>query len=141
MSKPIAMHLDTAHGGTIKITLDQVIPPLPSPEPDTKYLKHIQIKSDMLTKFWGRETSIHAMVLLPVGFDEHPDAHYPVVVWQDHFEPKFRAPTPWRETPPGDFKNASEKFVQRWAYHFYNDWTGGICPHVILIVLNHADPF
>jgi hypothetical protein len=141
MSKPAAMHLDPAHGGAIKITLDAVIPPVPAPEPDTKYLKHIQIKSDMLTKFWGRDTSIGAMVLLPAGFDEHPDAHYPVVVWQDHFEPNFRVPAPWRENPPGGYKNASEKFVQRWAYRFYNDWTGGILPHVILVVLNHANPY
>ena len=141
MSTPVKMHLDPAHSGEIKLALDQVIPPLPAPEADTKYLKHIQIKSDMLTKFWGRDTSIQAMVLLPAGFDEHPDAHYPVVVWQDHFMPKLRVPTPWREVPPGDFKDATGKLIQRYAYRFYNDWTGGILPHVILVVLNHANPY
>ena len=58
------------------IVLDQVIPPIPDP-PDTKYVKHVRIQSELLTKFWGRPMFLGAHVLLPEGFDTHPDARYP----------------------------------------------------------------
>jgi hypothetical protein len=140
MSKPMKLHVD-ATTGVVKILLDSVVPPLPPAEPDSAYLKHIQIKSDLLTKFWGRDTSVGAMVLLPAGWAEHPDAKYPVVVWQDHFQAKFRAPAPWREQPPAADATGNAKFVQTWSYRFYQDWTNGVLPHVILVVLNHANPY
>jgi enterochelin esterase-like enzyme len=140
-SKPQKIHIDPAHGVTVKLELDSVIPPVPPSEPDTKYLKHLQIKSDLLTRFWARDASIGAMVLLPAGWDEHPDARYPVVVWQDHFQAKFRVPAPWREQPPAADATGSAKFVQTWSYRFYQDWTNGVLPHVILVVLDHANPY
>jgi hypothetical protein len=140
LSKPMKVHIDAA-SGVIRIVLDGVIPPLPPGEPDTSYLKHIQIKSDLLTKFWGRDTSVGAMVLLPAGWAEHPDAKYPVVVWQDHFQPRFRAPAPWREVPPDPKAQGAAKLLQTWGYRFYQDWANGVLPHVILVVLNHANPY
>lgn len=141
MSRPVKMHLDPAHGGVVKLTLDTTVPPLPPAEPDTKYLKHIQIKSEMLSKYWGRDVQIGAIVLLPAGWDEHPRAHYPLVVWQDHFQPKFRAITPWREKPPSPDAQGVDKLVQVWSYRFYQDWTNGVLPRVILITLDHANPY
>jgi len=141
MSAVVKMHLDAAGGGVVKLTLDQVVPPVDAAEADTKYLKHLQIKSAMLTKFWGRDTSIGAMVLLPAGWEQHPEAHYPVVVWQDHLQEKFRAPAPWREEPPSPDVKGSAKLVETYAYRFYQDWTNGVLPHVILVVLNHANPY
>ena len=34
---------------------------------DNKWVKHIRIQSDLLTKFWGRPTHLGAVVLLPEG--------------------------------------------------------------------------
>ena len=49
-----------------------------SPEPkDTKYIKHVRIQSELLTKFWGRPMYLGAIVLLPEGFDEHPERALP----------------------------------------------------------------
>jgi hypothetical protein len=141
MSAPVKMHVDAAKGGVLKLTLDQVIPPVAATNPDTKYLKHLEIKSAMLTKFWGRDVSIGAMVLLPEGWDKHPDAHYPVVVWQDHFQSNFRAPAAWREEPPPADATGFAKLYATYSYRFYQDWTNGVLPHVILVVLNHANPY
>src|SRR5262249_6002367 len=58
-------------GGTFNIVLDQEIPPIEPPK-DTKYVRHIQVRSQLLTKFWGRPMTIGAVVLVPEGFDEHP---------------------------------------------------------------------
>src|SRR5262245_51396658 len=57
----------------IEIVLDQVIPPIPAPK-DTKYIRHERIKSELLSKFWGRDMYLGAVLLLPAGFDEHKDA-------------------------------------------------------------------
>src|ERR1700761_1971365 len=49
-SKPARMHVDPA-SGTIRLTVDQVIPPVKEPA-DTEYVKHIKFKSELLSKFW-----------------------------------------------------------------------------------------
>jgi hypothetical protein len=141
MSAPVKMHLDGKNGGTAKLVLDAMIPALPPQEPDTKLLKHVQIKSEMLSRFWGRDVYVGAIVLLPEGWAEHASAKYPVVVWEDHFHENFRAPMPWREQPaPADAKGVA-KIVDGYAYKFYDDWTNGTMPHVILVMLNHANPY
>jgi hypothetical protein len=38
-----------------------------------------------------------AHVLLPEGFDSHPDAHYPLVIFHGHFPSDFDG---FREQPP-----------------------------------------
>src|SRR5277367_3785151 len=58
----------------IAVSLNEVIPPI-NPEPDTKYIRHIRIESKLLTKFWGRPVYLSAVVLVPEGFDAHPEAH------------------------------------------------------------------
>lgn len=134
-------HLDPANGGEIHMALDQQLPPAPPPDADSKYLKHIAIRSERLTKFWGRDIAVGAMVLLPEGWGDHPQAHYPVVIYEDHFQEHFRAPAPWRESPPDASATGAAKIRETYGYHFYSDWTGGVLPHVILVTLNHANPY
>jgi hypothetical protein len=64
-------------GGTISISLTDVIQPIPVPA-DTKYIRHIRIQSEALTKFWGRPMFVSAVVLVPEGFDDHPNARFPL---------------------------------------------------------------
>ena len=40
--------------GVVRIVLDKVIPPIPDP-PETTYVKHVKIRSERLSKFWGRD--------------------------------------------------------------------------------------
>ena len=94
-SKPVKMHVGP-HGTPIKLTLDQVVPPIPS-VPDTKYIRHIKIQSDLLTKFWGTPTYLSAVVLVPEGFDEHTQARFPLVIFHDHFVDGI---DDFRTTPP-----------------------------------------
>src|SRR6201999_586518 len=52
-SKPIPVHV--RHGGpVIALTLDQTIAPIPRTT-DTEFVKHIRIKSELLSKYWGRD--------------------------------------------------------------------------------------
>ena len=58
-------------GEKISIEMTEIIPPIDPPQ-DTKYIKHVKMKSEKLSKFWGRDIYLGANLLLPEGFDEHP---------------------------------------------------------------------
>ena len=73
-SKPQKITLTTG-GAAIPIALTEVIPSIAA-KPDTKYVRHIHIQSQLLTKFWGRPMELSAIVLVPEGFDEHPNARF-----------------------------------------------------------------
>ncbi|MEM6700274.1 MAG: alpha/beta hydrolase-fold protein, partial [Bacteroidota bacterium] len=106
------------------------------------------IKSKLLSDFWGRDMYLGAHVLLPKGFDEHPDVKYPLAIMHGHFPRDFGG---FRTTPPDpDLKpDYSERFklegynkiVQQEAYDFYKTWTGPDFPRVIAIKIQHANPF
>ncbi|HCB45983.1 MAG TPA: hypothetical protein DEP37_06120, partial [Algoriphagus sp.] len=64
-------------GENLSLTIDQEIPPVQEPE-DTEYIKHIKIKSELLSKFWGRDMYLGAHVLIPEGFDQNPNQYYPL---------------------------------------------------------------
>lgn len=146
-SRPVEMTLDPATSGAVRVTLDQIIPDIAPPR-DTKYVRHERIQSALLTKFWGRPMHIGASVLLPEGFDAHPNAKYPLFVYHNHFAPTI---TGWRETPPDpDLKpDYSDRFhlagynriQQEYAYQLYKDWTGPNFPRAIAIEIQHANPF
>jgi hypothetical protein len=137
-SKPQKIHIDPAKDGSVRISLTEAIAPLPDPK-DTKYIKHLKIQSELLTKFWGTPVSIGAIVLLPEGFDQHPEAHYPVIVYQSHFPRDFSLP--FRETPPTPDLKGRRRMVAEYSYALYQDWTSGRLPHVIIVELQHANPY
>ena len=132
---------------SMAITLDQVIPPLPTPA-DTKYVKHERILSERLSRFWGRPMHLGAHVLLPEGWDTHPDAKYPLFIYHGHFPADL---TNWRDTPPDpnlkpDFAarfnlSGYNRIQQEYAWQFYRDWTGPHFPRAIVIEIQHATPF
>jgi hypothetical protein len=145
-SVPTAVRLDAA-GPPVTITIDQVIPPIPDP-PATKYVRHERILSERLTKFWGRPMHLGAHVLVPEGFDEHPDARYPLVINHGHFPYTIDG---FRETPPDANMKCeySERFhldcynriQQEQAYQLFKDWTGPGFPRVLVVEIQHANPY
>jgi hypothetical protein len=131
----------------ISMILDQEIPPIDPPQ-DTKYIKHLKIQSQLLTKFWGRPAFLSANVLLPEGFDSHPNARYPLAIFEDHFNHDFDG---FRTEPPDpDLKpDYSERFhipgynriQQQEAFKFYQQWTGPNFPRLLVVQINHANPY
>ncbi len=146
-STPRQVRIDLAQAVTVPLALDQVIPPIDPPQ-DTRYVKHVRIQSELLTKFWGRPMYLGAHVLLPQGFEEHPDAHYPLAVFHGHFPSDLSG---FRETPPDPdlVPERSERFnlegynriEQEHAYRFYQDWIGPDFPRVLVIEIQHANPY
>jgi hypothetical protein len=145
-SKPVKMSLGKS-GAPVKIVLDQEIPPIPEPA-DTKFIRHIKIQSDLLTKFWGRPMFLSAVVLVPWGFDEHPEAHYPLMLFHDHFVTgidDFRTEPPDPNLKP----DYSERFhipgynriQQEEAYKFYQQWISPGFPRYLVVKVQHANPY
>ena len=146
-SAPRKVRVNPKGSRPIEIVLDKVIPPIPDP-PETRYIKHVRIQSERLTKFWGRPMYLGAHVLLPHGFAEHPDARYPLVIDHGHFPYTFDN---FREEPPDpNLKpDYSERFhwpgynrtQQELGHQFFKDWTGPTFPRFLLIQIQHANPY
>lgn len=146
-STPVKINFDPKSNTSIKVKLDQEIPPI-DPPADTKYIKHIKIQSKLLSDFWGRPMYLGAHVLLPEGFDENPNVKYPLAIMHGHFPYDFggfRSDPPDKSTPC----EYSSRFgvdcynhlVEEEAYNFYKTWTGPDFPRVIAIEIQHANPF
>ena len=145
-SKPQKIILTTG-GASIPISLTEVIPPIPA-KPDTKYIRHVRIQSQLLSKFWGHTMELSAIVLVPEGFDEHPKARFPLMIFHDHFVDDFDN---FRTTPPDpDLKpDYSERFhiagynriQQEEAYKFYQQWIAPKFPRVLIVKIQHANPY
>jgi hypothetical protein len=147
ISAPRRIVLDPAKTETIRLVLDREIPPIAPPK-DTKYIRHEKIQSELLTKFWGRPMSVGACLLLPEGFDAHPEARYPLIIFQGHFPATI---TGFRETPPDPnlAPDYSERFhisgynriQEQYAYEFFKEWTEPNFPRVIVLEIQHANPY
>lgn len=130
-NKPVKVRVDPRADAVIHLSLDQEVPPLPKPN-DTKYVKYVRIQSPLLSKFWGRPMYLGAIVLLPEGFDQHPNARYPLMVNHGHFMSELRG---FRETPAPNAKAADP------GYEFYKQWTSPSFPRMLMVVVQHANPY
>jgi len=146
-SKPVVINFKNAPSFKTKIEINLIIPPIKEPA-DNKYVKHVKIQSKLLTEFWGRPMYLGAHILLPEGWDTHPNVKYPLAIFHGHFPDDFSG---WRTTPPDStlvpdtVKRFNligyNKIVQQEAYDFYKKWTGPDFPRVIAIEIQHANPY
>ncbi len=126
--------IDPTKKTTIKLDCKNVIPPVEVPA-DTRWVKRIKFKSDILSKFWGQDIFLGATVLLPKGYDEHPDTYYPVNYIQGHFS--LNAPNGFTEADPGP--NASNR--EKAGYEYYKYWNADGTPRMILVTFQHPSPY
>jgi len=135
------VHLDPAAGYDVHLELTRALPPLTAP-PDTKWVKHIKIQSDVLTKFWGHPMYVGAVVLLPEGYDEHPAVHYPVLYTQGHFGLNSPLGFSTDSSPePARIAAATAGYHRESGYAFYKEWTGPRFPRMIAVTFQHPTPY
>lgn len=146
-SEPVAITIGENGAKNFAVSMDNKIPPIPQPE-DTQWVKHIKIKSEKLSEFWGRDMFLGAHVLLPKGFEEHPEAKYPLMVFHGHFPSDFGG---FRTTPPDPKMKPeySERFgvdgynilQQQEAHDFYKRWNEPDFPRFLIIQIQHPTPY
>ncbi len=135
LSKP--KQVEISADSVIALEMTDAIPPIVPPK-DTKYIRHVRLESRLLTKFWGRPVYLGAIVLVPEGFDDHPEQRYPVAFHQGHFPGRSFN---FRETPPAADADGYQRENAKRAYQFYQDWTSGRLPKMLLVLTQHATPF
>jgi hypothetical protein len=146
-STPREIVFDPDGDELVTIVLDRIIPPIDPPD-DTEHVRHIRIKSKLLSEFWGRPMYLGAHVLLPHGYDDHPQARYPLMIFHGHFPADFGG---FRIEPPdSDIEcEYSERFhidcynrvQQEEAYAFYQQWIAPDFPRYLVVEIQHANPF
>jgi len=146
-SKPVQITVTEKGIENMAIVLNQIIPEITQPE-DTEWIKHVTLKSEKLSKFWGRDMYLGAHVLLPKGFNDHPEAKYPLMIFHGHFPANFGG---FRTTPPDENLEPvySERFhleglniiEQQEAYDFYKRWNEPDFPRFIIIEIQHPTPY
>ena len=146
-SEPIKIRIDPKSSNEISLTINKEIPPIKEPE-DSKYIRHIKIQSKLLTEFWGRPMFLGAHILLPEGFESHPNAKYPMAIFHGHFPSDFGG---FRTNPPDPnlIPDTSTRFhitglniiEQKESYRFFQQWTGPNFPRVLAVEIQHANPY
>jgi hypothetical protein len=129
----------------IRIVMERVIKPI-EPPADTSFIRHVRIRSELLSEFWGRDMYLGAHVLLPAGFDAHPEARYPLAIWHGHFPADFQG---FRTEPPDEDLECQQsgdvpcynRLRQEEAYNFYQQWIGPDIPRMLIVQIQHQNPY
>jgi hypothetical protein len=163
ISESQKVHLDWSAGYKHELRLNKVIPPIEVP-PDTEWVRHVRFESKLLSRFWGHPIYIGAIVLLPKGYDAHPDAHFPAIYLQGHFsleapfgfatEPDKPGTKSWarlREEwsakhlnvpePPDDVHYNGSLMNVESGHEFYQAWNSEGFPRMIAVTFQHPTPY
>ena len=146
-STPLKVHVDAEHPVRVALILDQIIPPI-APKSDSEFIRHIRIRSELLSRFWGRDVFLGAHILVPKGFDAHPQSRYPLMVFHGHYPDDISG---FRTAPPDPnlAPDYSERFhlagynriQQQEAYAFYQKWISADFPRFLVVEIEHANPY
>lgn len=141
---PIEVEISAERGGRVALALDRVIPPIEPVPPggvlqqgnpkDTALVKFVKMKSEVLSRFWGRPMYIGANVLLPRDYDKDVNLRYPVVYLQGHF-PGRAAPFGYVEPGAGVGAPSSR------SRGFTEFWHSSTAPKVVVVTIRDANPY
>jgi hypothetical protein len=82
--------MDPAEGGTVRLRVDRKVP-RDCRVPEVKHAELVELRSDLLSKFHGRDVFMHAIVWLPEEYNADPDRRFPAIYvvpgfGGDHFQ-------------------------------------------------------
>jgi hypothetical protein len=117
------VRIDPAAGGVVALKLTRALPEETLPE-DTELVKHIKIRSRLLSDFHGRPIDLRAGVILPRDHARQPDRRYPVRVHIGGY---------------GDRYTNVDLMMSEGA-RFRRAWMADDAPPMILIHLDGAGP-
>jgi hypothetical protein len=100
---------------------------------DTGNLRYIKIRSDVLSKFWGRDMYVGANIVLPSGYEPNGTQRYPVIYSQSHW-PAYQ----------GAFRYPTANFSAAWdngTIPGENGQPDRPTPKMILVQFRHENPY
>ncbi len=136
------VHFDPARGDTIHLELTRALPPIDLP-PDTKWVKHVKIQSNLLTAWWGRPMYVGATVLLPRGYETDTARRYPTVYQQGHFNlnAPFGFSTDSSTEKPEQRAARLARSAREPGFEFYRAWSSPTFPRMIAVTFQHPTPY
>ncbi len=93
VSEPVAVTLDPAAGGTVRLELTRKLPE-EAPR-DTDEVKFVTLRSEKLSKFHGRAIYLRAGVILPPGYATDRDRAYPLRIHIGGFGARYHNVLGW----------------------------------------------
>ena len=138
-SRPTAVTIDPSGTARIALTLTERIPPTPE-RVETEWIRHVRIRSEILSRFWGRDMHIGASVLLPRGFADYPQARYPAVYVFGHGDAPFGFTTDAATNTPRAQAAARDANV-RTGYEFAQEWMSDGFPRMAAITFEIPSPY
>ncbi len=138
-SRPVRIRVDPAQSQRVELALTETIPPTPE-RVESEWIKHVRIRSEILSRFWGVRIYIGASVLLPRGYNDHPNVRYPAVYTFGHGDAPFNFnPDPASNTPGA--QAAARDANIRTGYEFAQDWQGDGFPRMVGITFEIPSPY
>jgi S-formylglutathione hydrolase FrmB len=124
ISTPVSIELPFSASPTL--TLAQIVPEPPDPLTDrsdvASALKPLDFVSPVLTQFWGRDIHMRGWVLLPPGYESHPQEKYPTVYFTH------------------GFGGTLQGLRARYAPVLYDRMKQGRMPEMIWVLLDESSP-
>jgi hypothetical protein len=136
------VHWEPKSRTALALKLVRTLPPVTVPA-DSRWVKRIRIKSELLSKFWGQPMYIGATVLLPKGFDEETTRRYSAVYIQGHFG--LGAPFAFTEQSGSETPDRRAARLLTSArepgWMFARDWLSDDFPRMVAITWQHPTPY
>ena len=107
---------------TLITTVPQPPDPLAGSPEVIAALQPVDFRSSILSRFWGRDVRMKALVLLPPGYASHPSEHYPTVYFTHGFGGTLAG------------------MRARYAPAFYQRMKAGKMPEMIWVLLDESSP-
>ncbi|HEY2146505.1 MAG TPA: hypothetical protein VGH32_01125, partial [Pirellulales bacterium] len=124
-SRVVEVQLPGEPSYRVPLVLDNVVKREKFPE--TKWIKEVAIKSDLLSQFHHREVTERAAVVLPAGYFTQPDRRFPVIYVVPWFGGSYlEGLNAFNQPPAAD--TGDEEFIRvmldgqcDWGHHAYAD--------------------
>jgi Putative esterase len=123
VSEPVKVKLDPREGRTIQLELTRKLPDEELPA-ETPLVKYVKFRSELLSKFHGRDMYLRAGVILPRDHETETERRYPLRVHINGFGSRFT--------------DVADKM--REGTDFRKNWLSDECPRMLFLHLDGAGP-
>jgi hypothetical protein len=93
-SKPLTVNLDARSGQTVALRLTEMLPVEALPA-DREFVRFRRIRSEVLSRFWGRDIWVRVGVVLPRSWSSDENRRYPLMLDIGGYGSRFHRAEDW----------------------------------------------